>query len=170
MQRRMWLAGVLLVLAGLAIALVPFALPAVDRDLGTGTAGAWEWTTDRGVRQVAGGTAVAIGGLLVLGKRRWIAVIGSLLAAGGGAWVAVAPAVLGEVGGTAPAETAEIVRALAHTAGAGGLVLLAAGFMLGRLWQHWRFERTPVPLPSVQGWQEAPGTQAGREPVARGPW
>lgn len=168
MQRRMWVTGILLVVAGAGIALVPFVLPALDTELGTGTAGAWEWTRERGLRQVVAGGAVALGGILVLVRRRWVAALGGLVAAAGGAWVAVAPVTLGPVDAAGRPETLEVVRDLAHATGSGGLILLGAGFVLGRLWQHWRFERTPIPLPSQQ-WAAADA--AGNEPVARGrPW
>lgn len=167
MEQRMWLSASLVVLLGVGVALTPFALPALDSDLGMGGVPAWEWTEARAVRHVAPAGAIVVGGLLLLAARRWLRVVGGLLAAAGGVWVTIAPVVLGKVTAEELPATVDVVRRLSHHFGAGALVVLVAGFLLGRLWQSWRRDRTPLPLPSAPAWESQ--RQSAPEPVERRP-
>lgn len=167
MTQRMRLSGSLVILLGVGVALTPFVLPGIDSDLGMGGVAAWEWTEERAVRHVAPGSAIVLGGLLLFAIRRWVQVLGTLLAVGGGVWVTIAPVVLGRVNAEELPAAVDVVRRLSHHFGAGTLVVLVAGFLLGRLWQSWRRDRTPIPLPSSPAWE--PQREPASEPARTQP-
>jgi hypothetical protein len=131
------LSGVLLVLLGIWGALIPFVGPyfhyaySPDR--------AWDYTSGRLWLEILPGLAVLVGGLVVLvSKLRPVAVLGTWLAVAGGAWFAVGSLVaarfasLPSAGAPVGGATRTVLEQVGFFTGLGVLIVLVAGFAMGR--------------------------------------
>jgi hypothetical protein len=159
-RRRGALTGLLLVLLGAWVALIPFVGPYFDYQVGTTSA--WDWSADRLWLSVLPGAATALGGLILLfSKRRVSASLGSLLALAGGLWLVSGPVISlfwnhGQIAtGPAIGDTGtRVVEWLGFYFGVGALITLLSAYVLGFL------AALPVTGEAVQ-----PGTGvAEREP------
>lgn len=132
------ISGLLLILLGAWGALIPFIGPYFDYSWGTDQT--WQWTAARFWLEVLPGAVTVIGGWLVLvSKSRISGSFGGWLAVAGGGWFVVDRSLAGvwhlgsigsplsmRPGGQAAAE-------LGYFYGLGALIVLLAGFALGRL-------------------------------------
>ncbi len=130
--------GLLLVLAGLWGALVPFFGPSFSYSIGTDRT--WVWSTARFWLEVLPGGVTVLGGLLLLtSMNRVSGSLGGWLAALAGAWFVVGQLLapswrIGDVG--QPLSTTDSGRALAEIGyfyGLGAVIVFLASFALGRL-------------------------------------
>lgn len=130
--------GVLLVLLGAWGALAPFIGPAFTFAFTPDTA--WHWTAARGWYEVAPGSAVFVGGLLlVIARSRAITVLGAWFAILGGTWFIVGPAIssevtLGSLGQPIGSSSGQrIAEVLAFFYGLGAIILYLSASAFGRL-------------------------------------
>lgn len=144
--------GVVLILAGVWGALIPFVGPRFD--FAFTPAQEWAWTSARGWFEVLPGAAAVLGGLLLIASRnRVTAVFGGFLAVLAGAWFVVGPQVapllhLGNIGDPVGAtERKRAVLELSYFVGLGTLIVLVGGFAAARTFA--RLARD-VPAPVVR--------------------
>ncbi len=130
--------GVLLVLLGAWGALAPFIGPTFTFAFTPDKA--WHWTAARGWYEVAPGSAVFVGGLLLLiARSRAITVLGAWFAILGGTWFIVGPAIssevtLGSLGQPIGSSSAQrIGEVLAFFYGLGAIILYLSASAFGRL-------------------------------------
>ncbi len=132
------LSGLLLILAGVWGALIPFVGPYFDFAFTPDAP--WTWTIGRGWLEVLPGAVAVLGGLLLLiSGNRATAMLGGWLAVAAGAWFVVgralaAPLALGNVGSpVAVTEAKRVVLELAYFSGLGALIVFLGAAAVGRL-------------------------------------
>lgn len=132
------LSGLLLILAGVWGAFIPFVGPYFDFAFTPDSP--WAWTTGRGWLEVLPGAVTVVGGLLLLVSRnRATAMLGGWLAVVAGAWFVVGralagPMALGNAGSpVAVTETKQVMLELAYFSGLGALIVFLGAAAGGRL-------------------------------------
>jgi hypothetical protein len=131
--------GLVLLLAGLWAALVPFFGPYLNLSIGTDQT--WHWTTDRLWLDVLPGAVAALAGLLLIrAVTRAGAALASWLAVCAGAWLIVSQTVslTWNHGASAAGQPLfgnihKMVEELVYFYGVGALILFFGAFALGRL-------------------------------------
>lgn len=137
-QPRAIVVGVIVSVAGLWGALVPFVGPTFGYGMG-GTA-AWTWSESHLTLHLLPGIAAVLGGVLLIRGRRATQVAGALIAALGGIWFVVAPTLrplwagrsMGgmDMGGSAASDA---LSGLGYHYGTGALIAVLAAYALGVL-------------------------------------
>jgi hypothetical protein len=130
--------GLLLVLLGIWVGLIPFVGPYFNYQMQT--TDTWHWTHEHLWLSVLPGAALLLGGLLLAGGRRASAGFGGVLAFAGGLWLVIGPtfAMLwqgGTIGG-GPAfgsTGTRVAEWLGFYYAAGALGILLAGYAMGYL-------------------------------------
>jgi hypothetical protein len=132
------ISGLLLILLGAWGALVPFIGPYFDYSWGTDQT--WHWTTARFWLEVLPGAVTVVGGWLVLvSKSRISGSFGGWLAVAAGGWFVVDQSLagvwhLGSIGNPLSLHPGgQAAAMLGYFYGLGALIVLLAGFALGRL-------------------------------------
>ncbi|WP_375496664.1 hypothetical protein [uncultured Jatrophihabitans sp.] len=132
--------GVLLLLAGVWAAFVPFVGPAFHFAYTPKPNETWHWTAARGWYEVLPGALAVFGGLLlILSASRIVTSIGAWLAALAGGWLVVGQQVsyllkLGSPGTpSAAGDRRYVAEYLAFFTGIGALIILLAAVAIGRL-------------------------------------
>jgi hypothetical protein len=131
--------GLVLVLAGLWAALVPFFGPYLNLSIGTDHT--WHWTTGRLWLDVLPGAVAAIAGLmLIAAATRGSAGFASWLAVCAGAWLIVGQSVsltwnhgVSDAGAPLFGNAHKMVEEIVYYYGVGALILFFGAFALGRM-------------------------------------
>lgn len=132
--------GVLLVLAGVWAAFVPFVGPAFHFAYTPKPHETWHWTAARGWYEVLPGSLTILGGLLLIfSANRIVTSFGAWIAALAGAWLVVGQQVrylltLGSTGApSAAGDRRYVAEYLAFFTGIGALIIFVAAVAVGRL-------------------------------------
>jgi hypothetical protein len=149
--RRGAFTGLLILVLGLWVGLVPFIGPSFNYSLGSDST--WDWSMNRLWLEVLPAAAAVLGGLLRISSRTRVrASLGGLLGLTGGLWLVVGPtfSTLWEHGnlGTGPAFGSTETRFLewiGYYYGAGALMALFSAYILGFLAALPRVEPPMVP-------------------------
>jgi hypothetical protein len=162
--RRGAFTGLLILLLGLWVGLVPFIGPSFNYSLGSDST--WDWSMNRLWLEVLPAAAAVLGGLLLISSRtRARASLGGLLGLAGGLWLVVGPtfSMLWEHGnlGIGPAFGSTETRFLewiGYYYGAGALITLFSAYILGFLAALPRVEPPAAPATAAPaaGYQGVP--------------
>jgi hypothetical protein len=130
--------GLLVMLLGIWVALIPFVGPYFDYSFGTNAT--WHYTTDRLWLDILPGALAFLGGtLLVLAGTRLAGIFGGWLAMLAGAWLVVGPSVSltwegasGPIGRPLFGSTRQMLELVGYFYGSGALILALSAFAVGR--------------------------------------
>lgn len=170
------LLGLLLVLLGAWGGLVAYAGPRYHFRMGTGAA--WQWTTERWQLHAAPGTAVVLGGLLLMvAAPRAAARLGAVLALLGGAWFVVGP-VLSPIwlrtiseGQAASTTLRQAAHPLGYHYGTGLLIVAAAAYAWAACVGSAREPADPgISAPHASATASPPTISEASAAIASGAW
>ncbi|HEV7529251.1 MAG TPA: hypothetical protein VGO29_10180 [Solirubrobacteraceae bacterium] len=130
--------GLLIVLLGTWVALIPFVGPYFDYSFGTNAT--WHYTTDRLWLDILPGALAVLGGMLLIAARtRPAGILGGWLAMVAGGWLVIGPPVSltwesgpGPIGRPLFGTTRQMLELVGYFYGAGALIIAFSALAIGR--------------------------------------